>query len=55
MNKFRQWYMNNDIQITWFIIGMLVTGGIDSLVRGNYGSAAISFAIAYLNYVVNRR
>lgn len=55
MNKFRQWYLNNDIQITWFIIGVCVTGGLDSLSRGNYASAALSFALAYLNYALNRR
>lgn len=55
MNKFRQWYMSNVTEITWFVIGVCVTGGINSLTLGNYGSAALSFALAYLNYVLNRR
>ena len=55
MSKFREWYMSNATEITWFIIGMCVTGGIDSLARGNYGSAALSFVLAYLNYALNRR
>lgn len=55
MNKFRNWYMTYSNEITWFLIGMLVTGGIDSLARGNYGSAALGFVIAYLNYILNKR
>lgn len=55
MNKFREWYMNNSNEITWFLIGLLVSGGIDSLIRGNYVSAALGFGIAYLNYILNKR
>ena len=55
MNKFRQWYMSNTTEIIWFIVGMCASGGLDSLARGNYASAAVSFALAYLNYFVNKR
>ena len=55
MNKFRQWYLTYSNEITWFLIGLLVSGGIDSLVRGHYGNAALSFGIAYLNYFFNKR
>lgn len=55
MNKFREWYINNSNEITWFLIGLLVSGGIDSLVRGNYGNAALGFGIAYINYFMNKR
>ncbi len=55
MNKFREWYLKYSNDITWFIIGMLVTSGIDSLAREHYGSAALSFGIAYLNYFMNKR
>lgn len=55
MSKFREWYLSNTTEITWFLIGMLVTGGIDSIARGNYGSAALCFGIAYLNYMLNRK
>jgi len=55
MNKFREWYIRNSNEITWFLIGLLVSGGIDSLARGNYGHAALSFGIAYLNYFMNKR
>ena len=55
MNKFREWYTTNSNEITWFLIGLLVSGGIDSLARGQYGNAALSFGIAYLNYFMNKR
>lgn len=55
MNKFREWYINNSNEITWFLIGLLVSGGIDSLARGNYGNAALGFGIAFLNYIMNKR
>ena len=54
MYKFRQWYLSNMTEITWFIIGMCVTGGIDSLVRSDYISAALSFTLAYINYILNK-
>jgi hypothetical protein len=50
MSGFRNWYVRNQDAITWFIIGWLCYGCIDSLTRGNYGWAAFDAAIAYLNY-----
>ena len=55
MNKFRQWYLNNDIQITWFIIGICTLSGLDALARGNYSGAAINFGIAFVNYLLNKK
>lgn len=55
MDKFRQWYMTNSNEITWFLIGLLVSSGIDSLARGQYGNAALSFGIAFVNYIFNKR
>lgn len=55
MNKFRDWYMTNANEITWFIIGMCVTGGLDSLAREQYTSAMWSFALAGVNYYMNKK
>jgi hypothetical protein len=55
MNKFREWYTRNSNEITWFLIGILTIGGLESLVREQYGNAALSFGIAYLNYLMNKR
>jgi hypothetical protein len=55
MNKFREWYIRNSNEITWFLIGILTIGGLESLVREQYGSAALSFVLAYVNYLMNKR
>lgn len=55
MNKFRQWYVSNNTEITWFIIGLCTFSGIDALARENYSNAAINFGLAYINYVINRK
>lgn len=55
MNKFREWYLRNSNEITWFLIGILTISGLESLVREQYGHAALSFGIAYLNYFMNKR
>jgi hypothetical protein len=51
MNAFKQWYIRNQDAITWFLIGWLTMGGLDSLAQGNYIWAAVSFALAYVNYI----
>ena len=54
MNKFRQWYLKNHIEITWFLIGFLVFAGVQDLSIGNYVGAVISFGLAYINYILNK-
>jgi hypothetical protein len=54
MEKFREWYVDNQDAITWFLVGFLVYGGIDQLAKGNYGSALLDFGLAYANYFMNR-
>jgi hypothetical protein len=53
MNKFRQWYLNNQQEITWFLIGFLVMAGLQDLRVGDYVGAVISFGLAYINYKLN--
>lgn len=55
MNKFRQWYLENSNEITWFIIGMCTFTGLTALAREDYSSAIINLSIAYINYVLNKR
>ena len=54
MNKFKQWYVNNQDAITWFLIGWLTLQGLHELAKGDYLWAGISFAVAVLNYVLSR-
>lgn len=55
MNKFRDWYLRNYNEITWFLIGFLVMAGLTDLGDGNYTGAVISFGIAYINYIFSKR
>ena len=54
MSKIRQWFVRNQDAITWFIIGICVMAGLSSLAVGNYVSAAFNFAIAAVNYFLNK-
>jgi hypothetical protein len=53
MNSFRQWYLRNAKEITWFLIGFLTLSGLQELSVGNYIGAAVSFGLAYINYKLN--
>ena len=53
MNSFRQWYLANQKEITWFLIGFLVFAGLQDLSVGNYLGAVVSFVLAYINYKLN--
>lgn len=54
-DNFRSWYIRNQDAISWFLVGLLTGQGFDQLGRGNYGQAAISFALAYANYFFTRQ
>ena len=50
LNRFRQWYLANATEITWFIIGAMIMSGLIYFGQGMYINALISFAIAAANY-----
>ena len=53
LERFRQWYLTNQKEITWFLIGFLVFAGLQDLSVGNYVGALVSFGLAYINYKLN--
>lgn len=55
MNKIRDWYLRNYTEITWFLIGFLIMGGLVDLGESNYIGAIISFGVAYINYLFVKR
>lgn len=55
MNKFRTWYLTNQIKITWFIIGLLIAGAISDLARGNIFGVVLNLALAVANYWLGAR
>jgi hypothetical protein len=54
MNNFKRWYLSNQNEITWFLIGFLIAGALYSFSSGNYGDAAFSLVLAFANYYLNR-
>lgn len=55
MNKFRAWYLRNQVEITWFLIGWLVLGGLYDFGRGEYVNAVILWVLAAINYVFAKK
>ncbi|CAB4128681.1 hypothetical protein UFOVP112_55 [uncultured Caudovirales phage] len=55
LDNFRNWYLRNYAEITWFLIGFLVMAGLTDLGAGDYTGAIISFGIAYINYLFLKR
>ena len=55
LKSFRNWYLSNALQITWFIIGAMIMSGLIYFGQGMYLNALISFAIAWANwYFLNK-
>lgn len=55
MSKFREWYLDNTTEITWFLIGLLTSTGLEALARQDYASSAFSFTLAFINYILNKK
>lgn len=55
LKQFRSWYLNNAVEITWFIIGFLIAAALDSFGKGNYTDAGFSLVLAFANYYLNKK
>jgi hypothetical protein len=53
MNKIKYWYLSNQKEITWFLIGWLTLCGLQDLGHGDYLGALISFGLAFINWKLN--
>lgn len=54
MNSIKAFFLRNQKEITWFLIGFLTLSGLQDLGRGDYLGAAISFGLVWLNYSINK-
>jgi hypothetical protein len=54
MNKFRQWYLTNQKQITWFVVGWLSLSALQNLVKGQYTYALVDVVLISLNVMLNK-
>jgi hypothetical protein len=55
LQQFRAWYLRNQTEITWFLIGWLVLAGVYDFGRGEYINAALLWIIAAINYAFLRK
>jgi len=52
--SFMQWYEENNVEITWCVIGILIMGTLDSLTKGHYWFAAWTFFLLIGNYLLRK-
>ena len=55
LNKFRDWYLTNQNEITWCLIGFLIAAALSSFSRGEYADMSFRLVLAYANYYLNKR
>jgi hypothetical protein len=55
MTKFREWYLKYDGEITWFLIGSMLTTASDSFGRGDLLGCVAGLILAYINYYFWKR
>lgn len=55
LDKFRLWYLRNQVEITWALIGFLVASAISSFSRGEYGDMTFSLVLAFANYYLLKK
>jgi hypothetical protein len=55
MNAIRAWYLKNQNEITWFLIGFLIAAAIHSFSIDKYDDAAFSLLMAFANYYLNQK
>jgi hypothetical protein len=51
-DRFRLWYIKNQIEITWFLIGFLIAAAVNSFGKGNWDDMAFSLLLAAANYIL---
>jgi hypothetical protein len=45
MSKIREWYIKNDVKITWFLIGYTVLAMTNSIAHGEWAMSAINLVV----------
>jgi hypothetical protein len=55
LDKFRSWYLTNQVEITWALIGFLVAAALASFSKGEYEDMAFSLLMAFANYYLLKK
>jgi hypothetical protein len=54
MDKFTQWFVDNNVEITWSLMGFLFCDMIEQIVRQNFWHAGWNFFIISINYFLRK-
>ena len=54
-NNICQWYSDNEMQLTWFFIGVFATWFVVDIGDQNYLSALVNLIIVAVNYIYRPR
>jgi len=55
LENFKRWYIRNQNEITWCLIGFLIASALSSFSRGEYIDMTFSLLLAYANYYLNKQ
>jgi hypothetical protein len=55
LDNFRSWYLRNQNEITWALIGFLFAAALHSISQGEYIDATFSLLLAWANYYLNKQ
>ena len=49
-----QWYIENNVEITWYVLGILTMSVMDSLIKRQYSAAGFIFVLMVANYLLRK-
>lgn len=49
-----KWYIENNVEITWYLLGVLTMSVMDSLIKREYWAAGFIFVIMIANYLLRK-
>ena len=49
-----KWYIENNVEITWYLLGLLTMSVMDSLIKREYWAAGFIFVIMVANYLLRK-
>jgi hypothetical protein len=55
LERFRHWYLDNAVEITWFVIGAMIMSGLIYFGQEQYLNAVLCWFVAAGNWYFNRK
>lgn len=54
LDKIKDFFVRYQVEGVWFLIGYLVSDGFNEFGRGNYFVALFVWALAFVNFLLNK-